>query len=289
MTRNKVNYNTHEERVAMNEVFAQSSLMKHKHIVRYYNSWVEKGRVYIQNEYCEGGSLANLINEYRSKGMRFTEVELKRILLHVAKGLEYIHSKQLVHLDVKPENIFIALDDLTSTPQQLSVCSDNNVSEEMMTPGRSNGAPDSTKKTPSFRIIRGNSDSSGNESTDSGHASGCDKRKGSQKQTDGGVDERISYKLGDLGHVAPLYGNHVPEEGDCRYMAPELLTDDINREKLTKADIFSLGLTLYEAASLQEIPKNSFDDLMYERLKAGDLPFIEGFSKEFNQLLKVCR
>ena len=48
VTRNKIYGNTHEERVAMNEVFAHSALMKHKHVVRYYNSWVENGRVYIQ-------------------------------------------------------------------------------------------------------------------------------------------------------------------------------------------------------------------------------------------------
>lgn len=94
----------------MNEVFAHSALIKHKHVVRYYNSWVENGRVYIQNEYCEGGSLAAKIQEFRQTAKRFTEAELKRILLHLSKGLDYIHSKLLVHLDVKPENIFIALD-----------------------------------------------------------------------------------------------------------------------------------------------------------------------------------
>ena len=70
-------------------------------------------------------------------------------------------------------------------------------------------------------------------------------------------------------------------------MAPELLAYDVERDKLPKADIFSLGLTLYEAASLQYLPKNSLEDPMYERIKNGDLPFVEGYSKEFNQLLKV--
>ena len=94
----------------MNEVFAHSALIRHKHVVRYYNSWVENGRVYIQNEFCEGGSLSAKIQELRNSGKHFSESELKRILLHLAKGLEYIHSKSLVHLDVKPENIFISLD-----------------------------------------------------------------------------------------------------------------------------------------------------------------------------------
>jgi len=269
----------------MNEVFAHSSLMKHKHVVRYYNSWVENGHVYIQNEYCEGGSLAKLIKSYRKKGVRFTESELKRILLHIAKGLQYIHSKQLVHLDVKPENILIALDHVTPSPLTAKPPAEDTCVN--ITSPKSNEPQELSGEQSPLRAVLERGDCSGNESTDSGHASGCDGRAGLHKYMSEGVDQRISYKIGDLGHVVPIYGENIPEEGDCRYMAPELLTYDIDREKLPMADIFSLGLTLYEAASLQELPKNSIDDPMYERLKSGDLPFIEGYSKEFNQLLKV--
>ena len=85
----------------MNEVFAHSALIKHKHVVRYYNSWVENGRVYIQNEYCEGGSLAAKIQEFRMTGKRFTEAELKRILLHLAKGMYFKHHKYQRFVQVK--------------------------------------------------------------------------------------------------------------------------------------------------------------------------------------------
>lgn len=49
-----------------------------------------------------GGSLADAISEnYRS--MRyFSEPELKDLLLQVARGLKYIHSMSLVHMDIKP-------------------------------------------------------------------------------------------------------------------------------------------------------------------------------------------
>ncbi len=71
----------------MNEVFAHAALMKHKHVVRYYNSWVEKGRIFIQNEYCEGGSLAKVLEERREAGRHFSENELRRIATHIAKGM----------------------------------------------------------------------------------------------------------------------------------------------------------------------------------------------------------
>ena len=101
------------------------------------------------------------------------------------------------------------------------------------------------------------------------------------------MDDRVAYKIGDLGHVAPIHGDAIPEEGDCRYMAPELLEMHINRELLAKADIFSLGLTLFEAASLRELPKNSLEDIEYSDFKAGKLPYLDYYSKDFNNILKV--
>ena len=55
------------------------------------------------------------------------------------------------------------------------------------------------------------------------------------------MDDRVSYKIGDLGHVIAVDGDHNPEEGDCRYMAPELLCHGLNRQLLFKSDVFSLG------------------------------------------------
>jgi wee1-like protein kinase len=41
--------------------------------------------------------------------------------------------------------------------------------------------------------------------------------------------------------------NPTVEDGDCRYLPKEILNDDY--ENLTKSDVFSLGLTMYEAVS----------------------------------------
>ena len=43
----------------------------------------------------------------------------------MAKGLQYIHSKQLVHLDIKPGNIFISLDSDAPSPQRMYVLHHN--------------------------------------------------------------------------------------------------------------------------------------------------------------------
>jgi len=228
-TKKPLKDNTRSEKTAMKEIFAGAAMMKHKHVVRYYNSWVEAGTVFIQNEFCDGGSLGSLIETARAEGRLFCEAELRRMMRDIAAGLQYVHGKDLAHLDVKPGNILICHQE-----------------EEVVT-------------------------------SELGELGYCDMED---------MAGDAVYKLADFGHVAPLHGVEVePEEGDCRYMAPELLCLVIRREKLAAADIFSLGLTIFEAASLMVMPRNSLDDPCYESLKAGQLPHLSQYSEDLNSLL----
>jgi len=187
------------EKRALNEVYAHAALGKHSRVVRYFNAWAENDHMFIQNEYCEGGSLANLIIEMRKKSEKFTEAQLKKILIHVAQGLKYIHSQNLVHLDIKPENIFISP---ISTPAVAAFLKQPN-----------------------------------DFSSDDGFEDSVDSEN---------YISDITYKIGDLGHVTSILNPQV-EEGDCRYMPLEILHE--NYTNLQKADVFSLGLTIFEAVS----------------------------------------
>eukprot|EP00977_Amphora_coffeiformis_P010726 scaffold2512_cov164-Amphora_coffeaeformis.AAC.11 len=53
-------------------------------------------------------------------------------------------------------------------------------------------------------------------------------------------------KIGDFGMAGEIGTSEDGQEGDQKYMAPELLTNEVRHPS---ADIFSLGLTLYELAS----------------------------------------
>uniref|UniRef100_A0AAY4E6X2 Wee1-like protein kinase n=1 Tax=Denticeps clupeoides TaxID=299321 RepID=A0AAY4E6X2_9TELE len=95
------------EQLALKEVYAHAVLGHHPHVVRYYSAWAEDDHMIIQNEFCDGGSLLDAITEREEQGECFCELELKDLLLQVSMGLKYIHSSGLVHLDIKPSNIFI--------------------------------------------------------------------------------------------------------------------------------------------------------------------------------------
>ena len=239
---------SYAEKKAMNEVFAHASLNSNQHVVRYFNSWVEEGRVYIQNELCNGGSLSAMIEQRREAEEHFSEDELKTILSHSLKGLRYIHSREMAHMDVKPDNILVSV-------------------ESSLAPSKADVSTDS-----------------GAESDD---PSNLMKKMDLKEELLGACEEVQTFKLGDLGHVTSLEeGALAPEEGDCRYMAPELFLMDVDRRLLQKADIFSLGLSLFEAASLQQLPKNSVDSGLYEELRRGELPHLPRYSRRFNSLLQ---
>lgn len=90
------------------EVYAHSVIGRHPNIVSYFTAWHERGHIYIQTEFCNGGTLECMIHE---SDHLFCDSALRRLLCHVCKGLAYIHSKKLAHLDIKAANILISRTD----------------------------------------------------------------------------------------------------------------------------------------------------------------------------------
>ncbi|EDV31594.1 uncharacterized protein Dana_GF14473 [Drosophila ananassae] len=215
------------EKRALNEVWAHAVLGKHDNVVRYYSAWAEDDHMLIQNEFCDGGSLHARIQDHC-----LGEAELKIVLMHVIEGLRYIHSNDLVHMDLKPENIFS-----TKNPNAYKHV------EEQSQPNKDDDGMDSV-----YEELR--------------HS-----------------ENLVTYKIGDLGHVTSVKEPYV-EEGDCRYLPKEILQEDYSN--LFKADIFSLGITLFEVAGGGPLPKNGPE---WHKLRNGEVPILPSLSRDFNELI----
>ena len=93
----------------LQEVYALAALSDQTsagamHIVRYHQAWMEGNRLYIQTELCQ----STLMDEVSEGAMN--EKRLYKLLREILLALDYVHQSGMIHLDIKPDNIFIKND-----------------------------------------------------------------------------------------------------------------------------------------------------------------------------------
>lgn len=79
--------------------------LTHTNIVKVLDYGVEQGQPYLAMEYVQGGTLKQSIKE------PLAWQKAAEILAPIARALDYVHSQNIVHRDVKPANILLDEDD----------------------------------------------------------------------------------------------------------------------------------------------------------------------------------
>ena len=77
--------------------------LDHPNIIRTYEFFEDTKRLYLVMEYCSGGELFTEILKRQS----FSERDAARIMYQILSAVSYLHSFQIIHGDINPENILL--------------------------------------------------------------------------------------------------------------------------------------------------------------------------------------
>ena len=105
---NLINSPKNEIEAALNEIRLLASL-NHPNIIGYKDSFYDNpsNTLNIVMEFADGGDLAKKIDYNKKNRCLFDESIIWEYLIQLLNGIEYLHSQQIMHRDLKCANIFV--------------------------------------------------------------------------------------------------------------------------------------------------------------------------------------
>ena len=81
--------------------------LKSPYTLKYYGCYNKEDTIWIIMEYCDGGSLQDIIDARENEEVCLTEQQIAQIVAQVLQALEYLHSMKKIHRDIKAGNILL--------------------------------------------------------------------------------------------------------------------------------------------------------------------------------------
>ena len=86
-------------------------MLDHPNIVKFVQVKKTKKHFYIVMEFCNGGELEQLLDQYQKKfGCAFSEEIVQYLMKQIISAFKYLHGKNIMHRDIKLENILVNFD-----------------------------------------------------------------------------------------------------------------------------------------------------------------------------------
>jgi len=95
-----------DELKAMDQEIHIFSMITHPNLVRYYGMEKTETEVLIFLEYVSGGSISQMLRKFGA----FSETMVGNFTAQIVDGLDYLHSQQICHRDIKAANILYSND-----------------------------------------------------------------------------------------------------------------------------------------------------------------------------------
>ena len=101
--------------------------IQHPQIPQFRATFEVEGRLFLVQDYVEGSSYRELLNQRRLQNATFSEAEVRQFLQQMLPVLAHIHAKGIIHRDISPDNILLRNQD------RLPVLIDFGVVKEVVT------------------------------------------------------------------------------------------------------------------------------------------------------------
>lgn len=237
------------------------------HVVQLSAAW-EEGRVprmYLQLEYCPGGSVASVASARQSRNEPWAEAEVKVFLAHMSIALDALHRANIAHVDFKPDNVLVDKDGA----YKLSDFGCSVLLDER-------GRPRPETRNGYGSPVRGQR-AGGVGGIPCGNPNG-----GPVVHTGagaGGLGTSLDFNSWNEGNELSTMSI---DEGDCRYLCADMLNE---KQHFKAGDMFSLGMSLFELMSGQPLPRNGDQFLALRRRVPVEVLRRRGYSADLVELV----
>lgn len=89
----------------------QLQSLDHPHIVHILELLMDDDHYYFVMELIETGNLLEWITQAHKNNWTMTQVDIAKIVMQILKALNYMHKKEIIHRDLKLENVMVDIED----------------------------------------------------------------------------------------------------------------------------------------------------------------------------------